>query len=290
MAIKVATAPDSWGVWFPEDEKQVNWQRYLDEVEKAGYGWTELGPWGYLPNDPDVLLRELGRRNIKLCGAGVVHALTLDDAAETLGSRIDPICNLLKACGAEWFVLMDESESYSTQDARKINDTAWEKMVKLVNQVASRVVETHGLRFVVHPHVGTCIETEAEIERLLAATSADYVNLCFDFGHHAYTGADAISFMHRHADRIPYYHFKNMDGVLYKRVLEENISFYDAFQMGVMCELDKGVIDFSNIVNFLEKQQFDGFAVVEQDMYPCPPDKPFPIAKRNRDYLAGLGL
>lgn len=290
MTIKVATAPDSWGVWYPKDEKQVGWERYLDEVQKAGYSYTELGPWGYLPTDPATLLSELGRRDIKLCGTGVVHPLSLADSAETLAARVGPICGLLKAAGAEWFVLMDESESYAAPGDRLLDDKAWAQMIAIVSTTAKRVVEEYGMKFVFHPHVGTCIETEAEIERLLADTRPDHVGLCFDLGHHIYTGADPLAFMARHADRIPYYHFKNMDGALRQRITDENIPFMDAFQMGVMCELDKGAIDFAEVVKFLEARNYDGFAVVEQDMYPCPPEKPYPIAKHNRDYLKTLGL
>ena len=58
--LRIGTAPDSWGVWFPDDPKQVPWDRFLDEVVKAGYTWIELGPYGYLPTDPHLLEDELG--------------------------------------------------------------------------------------------------------------------------------------------------------------------------------------------------------------------------------------
>jgi inosose dehydratase len=50
--LRIGTAPDSWGVWFPEDPNQVPWQRFLDEAVASGYAWIELGPYGYLPTDP----------------------------------------------------------------------------------------------------------------------------------------------------------------------------------------------------------------------------------------------
>ena len=48
----IGTAPDSWGVWFPDDLKQTPWERFLDEVAESGYKWIELGPYGYLPTEP----------------------------------------------------------------------------------------------------------------------------------------------------------------------------------------------------------------------------------------------
>src|ERR671926_892464 len=64
--IRVGSAPDSWGVWFPDDSQQVPWQRFLDEVAEAGYEWIELGPYGYLPTDPARLRDEVGKRNLSV--------------------------------------------------------------------------------------------------------------------------------------------------------------------------------------------------------------------------------
>src|SRR5690606_22954444 len=69
--LRIGTAPDSWGVWFPDDPNQVPWQRFLDEVVEAGYTWIELGPYGYLPTDPHQLEDELGKRGLKLSGGTV---------------------------------------------------------------------------------------------------------------------------------------------------------------------------------------------------------------------------
>ena len=60
MSIKIGTAPDDWGVWFPSDPKQTPWHRFLDEVAEAGFEWIELGPYGYLPTDINLLRSESG--------------------------------------------------------------------------------------------------------------------------------------------------------------------------------------------------------------------------------------
>ncbi|HAM27062.1 MAG TPA: 2-keto-myo-inositol dehydratase, partial [Microbacteriaceae bacterium] len=69
--IRIGTAPDSWGVWFPDDPNQVPWERFLDEAQAAGYHWIELGPFGYLPTDPNQLSDELAKRDLQL-SAGTV--------------------------------------------------------------------------------------------------------------------------------------------------------------------------------------------------------------------------
>lgn len=66
MDVRIGSAPDSWGVWFPSDSKQTPWQRFMDEIAQAGYEWTELGPYGYLPPDLPTLKIELGRRGLKV--------------------------------------------------------------------------------------------------------------------------------------------------------------------------------------------------------------------------------
>jgi len=287
--IKVATAPDAWGVWYASDPKQVGWQRYLDEVRSAGFTSTETGPWGYLPTDPARLSGELEARGLDVCGSALVHLLTTSDATEALRSRLEQTCGLLKALGAEWVVLMDDSAVPPPGQQRALSPEKWRTLIRTTIEAARYVTEEHGLKFVFHPHVGSGVETEVEVIRLLEETPPETVGLCFDFGHHAYTGADAVAFMKRYADRIPYYHFKNVDPVLLKKINDEHIDFITGFQSGVMCELDRGIVDFAQVRDFLNARGFDGYAVYEQDMYPCPPDKPFPIAKHNRQVLRTLG-
>ncbi|KXV23228.1 sugar phosphate isomerase/epimerase [Gluconobacter japonicus] len=290
MTLRTATAPDAWGVWYANDPKQTPWERYLDEVAASGYSWTELGPWGYLPTDTSELQDALSSRSLSLCGAAVVHPLTAPDALETLRDRVHALCQSLVATNTPWLLLMDDSDVYLTPEARIAAPEAWARMMRVITQVAREIRQEHGLHLLFHPHVGTAVETETEILRLLNDTPADLVELCFDFGHHAYTGADALAFMRQNASRIPYYHFKNLDGDIHTRAMAAGTPFMEVFQNGVMCELDKGVLDFNEIVTFLQKQNFDGFVVVEQDMYPCPPEKPLPIARHNRAVLKRLGL
>ena len=80
--IRVGTAPDSWGVWFPSEPHQVPWDRFLDEVVEAGYHWIELGPYGYLPTDPKQLEDELGKRNLKMTAGTVFTGFHKEDESQ----------------------------------------------------------------------------------------------------------------------------------------------------------------------------------------------------------------
>jgi inosose dehydratase len=94
--LQLGTAPDSWGVWFPDDPQQVPWHRFLDEAAAAGYTAVELGPFGYLPPDPEQLRDELGRRGLTLTGATAGTSLHRggNSLAETLAeSGRSPRCS-----------------------------------------------------------------------------------------------------------------------------------------------------------------------------------------------------
>ena len=103
--LTLGTAPDSWGVWFAEDPDQVGWGRYLDEVAAAGYLYTELGPQGFLPQDPGQLRDELASRNLTVTGGTVFAGLhkgkeALDKAKEDFGRE----ARLLREVGAKYLV------------------------------------------------------------------------------------------------------------------------------------------------------------------------------------------
>jgi inosose dehydratase len=288
---RLGSAPDSWGVWFPDDPKQTPWSRYLDEVAEAGYRYTELGPYGYLPTDPDVLRPELERRGLTVAAGFTMFDLEDEGAWEAGLAQTRGTARLVQALGAEYLIVIDDVyTNLVTGEARApptLDGAAWQRLVDAVARLYG-VAEEHGLRAVVHPHVQTHIESEEQIERLL--DDAPGVELCLDVGHHAYSGGEPISFFRKHRARIPYLHLKSVDGQLRQRVEDDGTSFADAVAEGVFVEPAEGVIDFEAFRDALQEQAYEGYGIVEQDMYPTPFDRPLPIARRTHDYLVGLGL
>jgi len=134
------------------------------------------------------------------------------------------------------------------------------------------------------------VEYEDQIEKFLADTDPDLVSLCFDTGHHAYRGGNSVAFMRKHHDRIPYLHLKSINPEIQKRVAAENIPFAKAVEMGLFCEPALGAVDFLAFREVLDRVDYHGWAIVEQDMYPTPFDRPLPIAKRTRKYLREIGI
>ena len=294
MDVKIGSAPDSWGVWFADDPKQTPWSRFLDEIAEAGYTWTELGPFGYLPTDPAVLKPELEKRNLRAAAGFVMHPLDQPDAWPKIEADTIGLGKLLPALGAKFLVLI--ADLYSDPFTGKriapvaLDDDGWKRLIDTTNRVAGLAKSQFDLQLVFHPHAETNVEYEPQIERLLAATDPNAVKLCLDVGHHAYRGGDPVAFMQKHHARVPYLHLKSVDTQKRQQVMDNDIPFALAVADDMFCQPSRGAVDFPALVRLLQQIDYDGFGIVEQDMYPCPFDKPLPIAKRTRAYLRKIGM
>jgi inosose dehydratase len=289
--LRSGTAPDSWGVWFPADPLQTPWNRCLDEIAEAGFQWTELGPYGYLPSDVAVLERELSTRGLGLAAGFTMFDLEQPGAWEEAAGATETVATLLEALGSEYLIIIDDvyTDLYTgvPRHPADLDDAAWGRLVDTTKRIGE-VADRHGLRTVFHPHAQTHVEFEHQIERLLEDT--DRLSLCFDVGHHAYCGGEPVSFYRRHHERIPYLHLKSVDLEHRARVARDETPFAQAVKDGVFVEPSEGAVDFVALRDALVESGFSGFAIVEQDMYPTAFDRPLPIAKRTHDYLAQLGL
>ena len=107
MSIQIGTAPDAWGVWFPDDPRQVPWPRFLDEVVEVGYQWIELGPYGYLPADLPFLRRELDRRGLKVCASVVEENLEDPAAWSRVEAQVLGSGELAAGLDGQFMVLID---------------------------------------------------------------------------------------------------------------------------------------------------------------------------------------
>ena len=295
MPMTIGSAPDSWGVWFPEEPRQVPWHRFLDEVAEAGYAWTELGPYGYLPTDLATLRAEVAARKLSVSGSFVMADLAAPDRSwPDIERQLSGWGPLLQGLGAGFLVLIDDSYTDlftgAVRAPARLDAAGFRRLVDTTRRVAEQARQRYGLQLVFHPHAETHVEHEDQIEALLDATEPELVALCLDTGHHAYCGGDPVAFMRRHHARIPYLHLKSVDAALRDRVAREGIPFAQAVAMGVFVEPAQGAVDFPAFRDLLQELDYGGFGIVEQDMFPAPPDKPLPIARRTRRYLRDIGL
>ena len=293
-AIRVGSAPDSWGVWYADDARQLPYQRFLDEVAAAGYRWIELGPYGYLPTDPARLRDELGTRGLSLSAGTVFEHLHRTDSWETVWRTVSAVAELTAAAGGRHLVVIPELWRDATtgerHESRALDPTGWDRKTNGIDRLARAVAESYGIALQYHPHADSHVSTVADVHRFLEATDPTVVNLCLDTGHIAYTGGDSMEIVARWPERIGYLHLKQVDPVLAADAVATDLPFGAAVERGVMVEPPSGAPDFPPLLGELERRGIEVFAIVEQDMYPCDFDTPLPIARRTRVYLSGCGV
>jgi inosose dehydratase len=294
MNVKVGSCPDSWGVWFADDPKQIPWTRFLDEVVEAGYEWIELGPWGYMPKDIKRLRPEIENRGLKVSANFIWAHLEDPDDWPRLEEQLLGVGEHLATFGAEYLIVFDDlhTDWFTGEQLRPqfLDDDGWKQLIATVHKVADIARREFGLQLCFHSTSDSHVAYAEEIERLLEDTDPERVVLAQDIGHLAYRGADPVEFVRKHHERIPYLHLKSVDPDLQQRVEDGEIPFIEAVEMGIFCDLDRGKVDLVAFKEMLEEIDFDGFAIVEQDMHPVAWDKPLPIAKRNRAYLREIGI
>jgi len=201
---------------------------------------------------------------------------------------------LLATVGGKYVVLIDgayrDLQTGAQPASSALDGDGWKRLVDTTNKLGGLIRDEFGLELTFHPHADTHVEYAEQIENLLGQTDPKSVGICLDFGHIEYRGGDSIGMLRKHRDRIKYLHLKTVDADVRKRVLAENPPFATAVAMGIFCEPPHGTVNFKALSSILEETNYDGWATVEQDLYPCPFDKPLPIAKRTREYLQLLGM
>jgi inosose dehydratase len=292
--IRVGSAPDSWGVWFPDDPEQVPWQRFLDEVSACGYEWIELGPYGYLPTDPAQLSDELAARNLKVSAGTVFEHLHRPDSWDAVWSQVRDVAALTEAVGGTHVVVIPDTfrdqKTGADIESRELAADQWRAKTSGVDRLARSIREEYGLTIAYHPHAESHVGWQRDIERFLADTDPALVPLCLDTGHVSYYRGDNLDLIRRYPERIGYLHLKQVDPAVIDEVLEKDVTWPDAVKMNAFVEPPNGVPAYPPLFEAVEDLGLDVFAIVEQDMYPCPPDQPFPIAQRTHRHIASCQL
>ena len=295
MTIRIGNAPCSWGIEFASDPAYPTWKSVLKQCADAGYKGIELGPVGFMPEDPVELGEGLAEHDLELIG-GVVFRPYHDRNAwgDVLDGTVRT-CKALAAHGAQHLVLIDSISPRRAPTAGRVNEA--EQMDKAEwTAYRDRIAETakigvdHGLTVGIHAHAAGFMDFEPELERLLDEVDDSILKICFDTGHHSYAGFDPVAFMKRHMDRISYMHFKDIDPVVKADVVAKRTDFYTACGQGIFCNLGQGDVDFAAVRQVLIDAGFEGWCTVEQDCDPSMPGTPMEDAKANREYLQSIGF
>jgi inosose dehydratase len=297
--MRIANAPCSWGVLeFDGMERSAPCAQVLDEIAATGYAGTELGDWGFMPTNPAALSEELSSRALSLLGAFVpvrladasTHQAGIETAVRT--------ARLLAATGeAPLVVLADDCATDRVRVARagrviradSLSGEAWTTFARGCDNIARAVRDETGLRTVFHPHGASFVETPWEVDEVMQRTDPRLVGLCLDTGHLMLGGGDPIEIYRRYADRVWHVHFKDFEPRVFERARGESWDYFQAMQHGIFCELGRGAVDFAGMLRELRGHRYDDWIVVEQDVLPGL-GSPAESARRNRDFLRGLGV
>jgi inosose dehydratase len=297
--IKIANAPCSWGALeFNLEGKAPDYVQVLDEIAETGYAGTELGDWEFMPTDPTKLSQEIHGRNLVLLGA-FVPVFLKDRASHQGGVEVAVRTARLMAAVEErlpYVILADENGRVPerTRNAGRVtpemglSDAEWQVYAEGATKIAEAVKKETGLRTAFHHHCAGYVETPVEIAKLMALTDPHLLGLVFDCGHYRFGGGDPIEGLRKYGKRVWHFHFKDYHPGVGKQVAENDWDYFQAVRAGVFCELGKGEVDFPSLMTGLEKLDYDGWGVVEQDVLPGL-GEPKESAKRNREYIRSLG-
>ena len=294
--IKIGNAPCSWGVEFADDPRNPAWRTVLKENAEAGYTGIELGPVGFMPEDPAELAEALDAFGQELVGGVIFRAFHDPDKWDDVMDGSVRTCKALAAHGARHLVLIDSISprraptAGRAAEAEQMDQAEWTAFRDRIATVARMGAEEYGLTVGIHAHAAGFIDFEPELERLLDEVDESILKICFDTGHHSYAGFDPVAFMRRHIGRISYMHFKDIDPAVKADVIAKRTGFYDACGQGIFCNLGDGDVDFPAVRQILLDHGFDGWCTVEQDCDPAGDTSPVDDAKLNRTYLQSIGF
>ncbi|MEL6587158.1 MAG: TIM barrel protein [Pseudomonadota bacterium] len=296
MTIRIGNAPCSWGVEFADDPRNPTWQHVLRECAEADYKGIELGPVGFMPEDPAQLADGLAQHDLELIGGVVFRPFHDPDAWDDVLDGAVRTCKALVAHGAHHLVLIDSISprraptAGRAAEAAQMDPTDWAAYRDRIATIAKMGTEDYGLTVGIHAHAGGFMDFEPELERLLDEVPDDILKICFDTGHHSYAGFDPVAFMNRHMARISYMHFKDIDPAVKAHVVANRTDFYKACGDGIFCNLGQGDVDFPAVRQTLLDHGFQGWCTVEQDCDPTLNPDTLADARANRAYLQSIGF
>lgn len=268
--IKLATGPVTWGVDFADAPGNPPWERVLDDIEASGIGAMELGPVGYLPEDPETLRTVLQSRKLESAGSFIFDDLHDPAQRDRVMSVAERACRAIAASGGTILSIIDRPDDVRVRTAgrpdaaQRLEPDRWRAMLDQISEVAV-IARGHGLRPVVHPHAGGYVEFEDEVERLVADTDLD---LCIDTGHTALARMDPAATITRYAERLGHVHFKDIRPEVLARIDAEQLDFWQAIAAGIFCPLGEGLVDLVAVLDALDDAGYRGYATIEQDRTP----------------------
>ena len=285
--VKLAIAPIAWtNDDMPELGGENTFEQCVSEMALAGFVGSEVG--NKYPKDPAVLNQALSLRGLTICNAWFSAFLTTRPLQETLdafGKQMD----FLYAVGARVIGAAEQGHSIQGQDKPVFSqkpvftEEEWKRLAQGLNEMG-RLAARKGMTLTYHHHMGTGVQTEEEIDRLLSLTEPGLVSLLFDSGHLTFAGIDPLSVLRRHVKRVRHVHLKDVRRKVLERVRPEGQSFLRAVREGVFTVPGDGSIAFEPLFEVLDRAGYSGWMVVEAEQDPAKAN-PLEYAQKARRFI-----
>jgi len=281
---RVAAAPISWGVCeVPGWGVQLDPAVVLSQIRDLGLHATEFGPVDFLPAEPTERTAMLATYELRAVGGFL--PVVLHDANTHPGDLVDRFADACVAAGGDVVVLAAASGASGYDLRAELDDAQWSVLLDHLDEVTKRGA-ARGVVVALHPHVGTMVQTRAEVDHVL--TGSD-VGLCLDTGHLLLGGTDPVALVTEWAQRVLHVHLKDVDAAAADQVRTGASTFAEAVRGGLFRPLGKGDIDIASLVRMLERAGYEGWYVLEQDvmLQDAQPDQPLADAATSINFLRG---
>lgn len=289
---RLAVGPISWGVCeVPGWGAQLPAARVLSEIRSLGVRAVETGPVGYLGADVETVTSLLAEHGLALVGGFVPVILhEVGERTETL-AEADRIAALYAAAGADVLVsALPADRAWSPRTP--LGDRSWREIVDGLARL-DELADRHGLVHALHPHVGTLVETDAELARVLDASD---VHLCLDTGHLLLGGTDPVRLAREAGERVVHVHLKDVRAGVAAELRAGSATLSEATRRGLFCPLGSGDAPVADTLRALGQSGYRGWCVIEQDTMldegalPHPGEGPAADTRRSIEFLSGLDL
>lgn len=281
------------------------WHKVLTEAAQAGYPSIELGPWDYLPTDAAELTRQLDAHQLSLVAGTIFDDLVSEAHFPTLVTLTHNLCRTLSSvpvatktpgASAPYLVIIDfgnpERAKYAgrSEKAPRLSAEDWQRMMQHITLLSEIARQEYGVRLVIHPHAGGCIEFADELAQLVSDIPHQVAGSCLDTDHLYYAGMDPVASLEQYWDRIDYLHLKDVSQPVWRDALSQGLDFFTACAQGVMCPLGQGAIDYPAVRSLLTERYYQGWITIEQERDPRHADTSLQDVKASLDYLRSIGF
>jgi len=288
MSVRIGINPITWSNDdLPELGGETPLETCLAEARQAGYAGIELG--NKFPRESAALRPILDRHGLALISGWYSGRLLERTAAEEIRA-VEAHLRLLSDLGCAVVVFAETTGSVAGERGTPVSgrprmtEAQWPVFAERLTTVADHLAK-RGVRMAYHHHMGTVVETEAEIDRLMRSTG-ESVGLLLDTGHLTYAGADPAAVAKRQVARINHVHCKDVRPTLLAAVRKGDRSFLDAVVEGVFTVPGDGAVDFASVLSVLKGARYQGWLVVEAEQDPAKAH-PLTYARMGYDYLSG---